>query len=179
MKRFFFSSMVLLLLLACTPGVYSVYDKYKQDPNFGHTKFSGELLQLASFMVPKEQKATRTLLKAVRSVDIVNYTGKDNLGFQGAILHSLKKGGYKEVLKNNSKEKGTIFFVKKGLTRVREFHVLNYKGGNVSVFSIDGRFSIGDLESIYNLVKKQKNIKDFIDNFDLKNRHSKNEEDNK
>lgn len=168
MRRSLFILIATFLFASCAPGVYGVYDKYKQDPNFEHTKFSGELLQLASFLIPKEQNTARTLLRAVSSVDIVNYKGKDNLGFQKAILHSLNRGGYKEIIKSNSQEKGTTFFVKKGLTRVREFHVLNYEGGNVSVFSIDGRFSIGDLESIYNLVKKQKNIKNFIDNFDIK-----------
>lgn len=178
MKRFFFSFMVLCLLVACAPGVYSVYDEYKQDDNFEHTKVSGELLQLASFMIPKEQKTARTLLKAVRSVDIVNYRGEDNLVFQNSILHSLNRGGYREMLKNNSQAKGTTFFVKNRLGRVREFHVLNYEGGNVSVLSIDGRFSIGDLESVYNLVKKQTRIKDFIENFDLKDLRSEDEEDN-
>lgn len=168
MKRILIIFLIVLAFAGCAPGIYQVYNQYDNDPNFEHTKISGELIQLASFLVPKEQKNTRNLLKSVNSVDIVHYTGKENLDFQKSILRSLKRGGYREILKNNKKEEGTTFFVKKGLSRVKEFHVLNYLGGNVSVFSIDGRFSIFDIEKVYRLIKKQESVKELINNFDFR-----------
>lgn len=170
MKKILTIVCTVFLLVSCAPSVYQVYDKYNQDPNFEHTKVSGELLQLASFLIPKEQKEARSLLKAVNSVDVVHYIGKNNLEFQKAILNSLDKGGYKEMLKSNTMEKGATFFVKNRLGKVREFHVLNYEDGNVSVFSIDGQLSIGDLEKVYTLIKKQTRVKSLMENFDRRKR---------
>ncbi|PVX52031.1 uncharacterized protein DUF4252 [Balneicella halophila] len=176
MKKIIIILSVAFTLLSCAPNIYQVYDKYDEDPSLQHTKIDGKLMQLTSFMIPKDQKATRSLIKSISSVDIVSYSGENNMNFQKDILKSLKRNGYREVMKNSNPEQGTTFFVKKGLTRVREFHVLNYEDGDVSVFSVNGKFAIGDLEKAYRLIKKQEGVKDFMDSFELKDRYIK--EDN-
>lgn len=169
MRKIAFIFFTLIILSSCAPSVYKLYDKYEQDPNFEQTKISGELLQIASFFIPEEQKAAHSLLQSVNSVAIVHYKGKGDLGFQADVLNSLKRGGYRKVLKSKSASTGASYFVKSRLGRVKEFHVLNYEDGNISLFSVDGKFSIGNLEKVYKLIKKQSRVKNFIDNFDLRN----------
>lgn len=168
MRKTILIAFLASFLASCAPNIYQVYEQYRQDPKFEHTKVDGSLLQLGSFLISDEQKEIRSLLESINTIDIVNYKGNDNFAFQNAILKSLKASGYREVLKDKKAEMGATFFVKKGLTRVREFHVLNYEGGNVSVFSINGKFNIFNLEKIYKLVKKQDKMRNLIDNFNLK-----------
>lgn len=170
MKKFIIILFVIIFFSSCTPNIYQVYDKYKQGTNFEHTKIDGSLIQLASLMIPKDEKESYAVLNAINSVDIVHYKGKDDLRFQKEILKSLKKAGYRELKNKQETEQNISIFVKKGLTRVREFHVLSYEEGNVSVFSIEGKFSISDLEKAYKLIKKHKGVKRFINNFDFKER---------
>ncbi len=150
----------LLILVGCsTPSVYNLYETHKSDPNLEHTQISGELLNLGSFLIPRSEKASLRLLKAVSSVDIVEYDSHKSAEFHKQFLHSLNKGGYKKI-----EREGQTFYVKKRLTKVKEFHTFTEHNGILTVFSVNGNFSVFDLEKAYRLIKKQRNLKSFMNN---------------
>ncbi len=167
MRRVFLFLMVIVAFSSCSPNIYKVYEKYEEDPNFEQTNVDVSLLKLGGLFVSKEQKSIKSLLNAINSVKIVQYDGGENRAFQKAVLRSLQSGGYREVLEGKAAAKDAKFFIKKGLTNVREFHVLNYKDGAISVFSINGKFNVWDLEKVYKLIKKQQNMSGLIKNLDL------------
>lgn len=162
MKKQIIIFISIIVLLGCSPKIYTVYEKYENDPKFERTQLSGDLLQLASLFVPEKYSNERKLLEAVKSVDIVNYTGKDKSAFEYLIQKSLKRIGYREVMKNKGKQNDVRFFAKSGIGRVKEFHVVNSKSTGVSVFSIRGGFPISELRTVYNTLKKQENVKRYI-----------------
>ncbi len=167
MMRVLLFAIVVVLFSSCSPNIYKVYEKYEQDPNFEQTKLDVSLLQLGGLFVSKDQKSVRSLLKAINSVDIVQYKGGENTVFQKEVLRSLKSGNYREVLEDKTTIEDAKFFIKKGLTNVKEFHVLNYEKGDVYLVSIDGKFNMWDLEKVYKLIKKQQNMSGIIKNIDL------------
>lgn len=149
-------------LLGCSPKIYNVYEKYENNPKFERTQLSGDLLQLASLFVPEKYSKEQNLIENIKSVDIVNYTGEDKAEFEYLVQKSLKRIGYREVIKNKETNDNLRFFAKSGIGQVTEFHVVNSKSTGISIFSIKGRFPISELKTVYNTLKKQGNLERYI-----------------
>ncbi len=157
MKRFYFYGLLLLILASCTtPNVYNIYKNHNADPNFTHTQLSGEVVALGSFLIPKKDKATKRILQGIKSVDIIQYNTVKSTDFSKEFFHSLQ-GAYQKIEKN-----GQTFYIKRKLGKVKEFHTFTESRGVLSIFSVNGDFSIFDLEKAYRLIKKQQSLKGFM-----------------
>ncbi len=157
MKKYIFAILLAVVVWSCAPSVYNLYEKHKADPNLEHTQISGEVLNVGSFLIPKKEKAALRLLKSIKSVDIVSYDEQKSAEFHKEFLNSLKNGGYKKIVK-----KDATFYVKRRLGTVKEFHTFNKKNGELTIFSVNGSFSVFDLDKAYRLIKKQQRMKGFL-----------------